>query len=53
MRDFLNEDGNPGYFAQSLLVYGKSGEPCPKCGKAIRSKTIGQRSTFFCPGCQH
>lgn len=53
LRDFLNEDGNPGYFAQSLLVYGKSGEPCPRCGKAIRSKTIGQRSTFFCPGCQH
>jgi formamidopyrimidine-DNA glycosylase len=53
LRDFLKEDGNPGYFAQSLQVYGKSGEPCPRCGQAIRSKTIGQRSTFFCPGCQH
>jgi formamidopyrimidine-DNA glycosylase len=53
LRDFLKQDGNPGYFAQSLQVYGKSGEPCPRCGRAIRSKTIGQRSTFFCPGCQH
>ncbi|MES9969534.1 MAG: bifunctional DNA-formamidopyrimidine glycosylase/DNA-(apurinic or apyrimidinic site) lyase [Candidatus Thiodiazotropha sp.] len=52
LRDFLKQDGNPGYFAQSLLVYGKAGEPCPKCGQAIRNKTIGQRSTFFCPGCQ-
>jgi formamidopyrimidine-DNA glycosylase len=53
LRDFLKQDGNPGYFAQSLQVYGRSGEPCPRCGQAIRSKTIGQRSTFFCSGCQH
>ncbi|MEW8027011.1 MAG: bifunctional DNA-formamidopyrimidine glycosylase/DNA-(apurinic or apyrimidinic site) lyase [Candidatus Thiodiazotropha sp.] len=53
LRDFLNEDGNPGYFALSLQVYGRSGEPCPRCRQTIRNKTIGQRSTFFCPGCQH
>lgn len=53
LRDFLKEDGNPGYFAQSLQIYGKSGESCPRCGQTIRSKTIGQRSSFFCPGCQH
>ncbi|MEW8228959.1 MAG: bifunctional DNA-formamidopyrimidine glycosylase/DNA-(apurinic or apyrimidinic site) lyase [Candidatus Thiodiazotropha endolucinida] len=52
LRDFLKEDGNPGYFALSLQVYGKSGKPCPRCGGAIRSKSIGQRSTFFCPACQ-
>jgi formamidopyrimidine-DNA glycosylase len=53
LRDFLKEDGKPGYFAQSLQVYGKPGKPCPRCGQGIRIKTISQRSTYFCPGCQH
>ncbi len=52
LRDFLNEEGKPGYFAQSLLVYAKAGQPCPRCARPIRSKTIAQRSTFFCPHCQ-
>ncbi|MEW8507624.1 MAG: bifunctional DNA-formamidopyrimidine glycosylase/DNA-(apurinic or apyrimidinic site) lyase [Candidatus Thiodiazotropha sp.] len=52
LRDFLNEDGKPGYFVQSLRVYGRGGEPCPGCGKPIRSKTIAQRSSFYCPLCQ-
>ncbi|MCU7879869.1 MAG: hypothetical protein KZQ66_12120, partial [Candidatus Thiodiazotropha sp. (ex Lucinoma aequizonata)] len=49
----LKEDSSPAYFAQKLLVYGKSGEPCPSCGSAIRRKNITQRSTFFCANCQH
>lgn len=53
LRDFLQEDGKPGYFAQSLKIYGKSAEPCPRCGQGIRIRTIAQRSTYFCPGCQH
>ena len=52
LRDFQREDGSPGYFAQELQVYGKTGAPCPSCGKPIRTKTIAQRSTFFCPACQ-
>ncbi|MCU7915450.1 MAG: bifunctional DNA-formamidopyrimidine glycosylase/DNA-(apurinic or apyrimidinic site) lyase [Candidatus Thiodiazotropha sp. (ex Gloverina cf. vestifex)] len=52
LRDFQREDGNPGYFAQSLRVYGRSGEHCPQCGDTIRSKVIGQRSSFYCPQCQ-
>ncbi|MES9990557.1 MAG: bifunctional DNA-formamidopyrimidine glycosylase/DNA-(apurinic or apyrimidinic site) lyase [Candidatus Thiodiazotropha sp.] len=52
LRDFLNEDGKPGYFVQSLRVYGRDGEPCPDCGNPIRSKTIAQRSSFYCPLCQ-
>jgi formamidopyrimidine-DNA glycosylase len=52
LRDFQREDGRPGYFAQKLQVYGKTGEPCPVCGKPIRQKTIAQRSTFFCAQCQ-
>jgi formamidopyrimidine-DNA glycosylase len=53
LRDFQQGDGQPGYFAQRLLVYGKEGEPCPGCGRPIKQARIGQRSSFFCPHCQH
>jgi formamidopyrimidine-DNA glycosylase len=52
LRDFINSDGNPGYFAQSLQVYGREGEPCRVCEVAITQKVLGQRSTFYCPNCQ-
>lgn len=52
-RDFLNEQGSPGYFAMKLLVYGKNGRPCPNCGGTISTERVGQRSTFFCRKCQH
>lgn len=52
LRDFVQEDGNPGYFVQSLQVYGRTGEPCPTCGDPIRQRRIGQRSSFYCPRCQ-
>ncbi len=53
LRDFVREDGQPGYFAQSLRVYGREGEPCKVCGAGIRQRRIGQRSSFYCPRCQH
>jgi formamidopyrimidine-DNA glycosylase len=53
LRDFVREDGNPGYFARSLRVYGRAGEPCIVCGTALRQQRIGQRSSFYCPRCQH
>ena len=52
LKDFAQTDGKPGYFAQHLNVYGRKGEPCEVCGKAIESKVIGQRNTFFCTHCQ-
>lgn len=52
LRDFVQEDGNPGYFAQSLRVYGRTDLPCPGCASAIRQRRIGQRSSFYCPVCQ-
>jgi formamidopyrimidine-DNA glycosylase len=52
LRDFSHADGSPGYFALSLKVYGRAGEPCPGCGAPIRRQRIGQRSSFFCPVCQ-
>jgi formamidopyrimidine-DNA glycosylase len=53
LRDFLHENGEPGYFKQSLNVYGRTGEPCKQCGHIIREFRLGQRSTFYCPNCQH
>lgn len=53
LRDFLQSDGKPGYFAQELQVYGRAGEPCRVCGNPIETAKHGQRSTFFCRHCQH
>jgi formamidopyrimidine-DNA glycosylase len=53
LRDFVAEDGHPGYFARQLRVYGHEGQPCQQCGTAIRREKIAQRSSFFCPICQH
>ena len=52
LRDFVNAEGNPGYFAQELLVYEREGNACFQCGTPIRRKVIGQRSSYFCPRCQ-
>ncbi len=52
LRDFRREDGRPGYFAQQLRVYGRETEHCPRCEAPIRSRVIGQRSSFFCSRCQ-
>ena len=52
LRDFTQQDGKPGYFQQTLLVYGQTDKPCPICGKAIKQITQTQRSTFYCTNCQ-
>lgn len=53
LRDFVGSDGRPGYFAQELQVYGRAGEPCPRCAGPIVAIRVGQRSTFYCSRCQH
>ena len=52
LKDFKNADGKPGYFAQELQVYGKGGEPCPRCDKPLSEVKIGQRATVYCSDCQ-
>jgi len=50
--DFVNSDGETGYFQLSLAVYGREGQKCLKCGmEIIRYVQVG-RSTFYCPKCQ-
>ena len=52
LRDFVNSEGQPGYFAQTLQVYGRSGESCVRCQGALKTATIGQRTSVWCPACQ-
>ena len=53
LRDFTRPDAQPGYFAQDLLVYDREGQRCYRCPGTVRRKVIGQRSTYYCPQCQH
>jgi len=53
IRDFVNSDGKPGYFAHSFQVYGRQGKACLRCQKHIKRITQAGRSSFYCPGCQH
>lgn len=50
--DYQDAEGRRGRFALRLLVYGREGEPCARCGRPIRRLVISNRSTFLCPGCQ-
>jgi len=52
LRDFTRADGRPGYFSQSLAVYGRAGAPCPRCGTAIHRRRLGGRASYYCPACQ-
>jgi formamidopyrimidine-DNA glycosylase len=52
LRDFVREDGRPGYFKQTLAVYDRGGAPCLHCGTPIVRCVQAQRATYFCPVCQ-
>jgi formamidopyrimidine-DNA glycosylase len=49
---YVNVNGNSGYFSHSLNVYGQQGKPCPRCGTAIVRERFMNRSSHFCPHCQ-
>jgi len=52
LKDFVGGDGNPGYFAQNLAVYGREGQLCRLCNSVLKGKVIGQRASCYCPKCQ-
>lgn len=52
LRDFLNAEGEVGYFSTSLRVYDRAEKPCGACGAAIRRIVQAGRSTFYCSRCQ-
>jgi formamidopyrimidine-DNA glycosylase len=49
---YVNVNGESGYFDRSLNVYGRAGEPCPRCGTPIRRDPFMNRSSYTCPHCQ-
>ena len=52
LRDYVDAEGTPGYFAQRLFVYERAGEPCRVCKTPVKQFVQGQRSTYWCPACQ-
>lgn len=50
--DYLNGKGKEYRNTPYLNVYGKAGKPCPTCGAKLEKKTVGGRSSTFCPRCQ-
>ena len=52
LRDFINPDGAPGYFAQELFVYGREGGACKVCGQPIKAAKLGPRQSLYCGKCQ-
>ncbi|MGP6171239.1 bifunctional DNA-formamidopyrimidine glycosylase/DNA-(apurinic or apyrimidinic site) lyase [Microbacterium sp. A204] len=49
---YVNVNGEAGYFAHSLNAYGRGGQACPRCGGEIRREAFMNRSSHFCPRCQ-
>lgn len=52
VRDYRDADGELGSFQDEHRVYGRAGEPCPRCGAPIRRAVIGGRGSQYCPRCQ-
>jgi len=50
--DYVDADGEEGFFQIQHKVYGREGQPCRVCGTPIRRIVLGGRSTHFCPHCQ-
>ncbi len=50
--DYVDADGEEGFFQFEHRVYGREGEPCRVCGSAIRRVVLAGRSSHYCPKCQ-
>jgi len=51
-RSYRDAAGEEGDNQAHLCVYGRTDEPCPRCGTSVRRILLGGRSTHFCPRCQ-
>jgi formamidopyrimidine-DNA glycosylase len=52
LRDYRTPDGGSGAMQHEFNVYGRDGEPCPRCGTPIEKTRAGGRGTWYCPACQ-
>ena len=52
LRDYRGPNGDRGAMQDEFRVYGRDGEPCPRCRTPIAKTRVGGRGTHFCPHCQ-
>jgi formamidopyrimidine-DNA glycosylase len=52
LRDYVTPDGSAGRMQDEFKVYGREGEPCPRCRTPIEKTRAGGRGTWYCPHCQ-
>jgi formamidopyrimidine-DNA glycosylase len=52
LRDYRRPDGTRGRMQDEFKVYGREGEPCPRCGTPIEKVRIAGRGSWYCPSCQ-
>jgi formamidopyrimidine-DNA glycosylase len=52
LREYSTPDGSPGGMQHAFRVYGRTGEPCERCGTPIEKTRAGGRGTWYCPACQ-
>ena len=52
LSDYRQPNGEPGGMQDEFKVYGRAGEPCPRCGTPIERIVVGGRGTSYCPTCQ-
>jgi formamidopyrimidine-DNA glycosylase len=50
--DYVDSNGEEGFFQLKHRVYGREGEPCLVCKTPIKRVVIGGRSSHYCPKCQ-
>jgi len=51
-RDYVDAEGMEGGFQNELSVYGRAGEPCPRCKRPLVRTVLAQRGTWWCRNCQ-
>jgi formamidopyrimidine-DNA glycosylase len=52
IRNYVGGSGLRGGYQEAFAVYGRTGEPCPRCGTLVQRVRLAGRSTHFCPRCQ-
>jgi len=52
LRDYALPDGSTGAMQDEFKVYGRTGEPCDRCGTPIEKIRAAGRGTWYCPRCQ-
>jgi formamidopyrimidine-DNA glycosylase len=52
LSDYRTPNGERGAMQDEFKVYGRAGEPCPRCGALIEKTRVAGRGTSYCPGCQ-